>query len=46
MVYGETLSFYDHLKEQMGEVDITDSERDIMEYLIGSLDDEDCSVKI
>ena len=40
MVYGETLSFYDHLKEQMGEVDITDSERDIMEYLIGSLDDD------
>ena len=40
MVYGETLSFYDHLKEQMGEVDITDSERDLMEYLIGSLDDD------
>lgn len=40
IVYGETLSFYDHLKEQMGEVDITDSERDIMEYLIGSLDDD------
>lgn len=40
MVYGETLSFYDHLKEQMGEVNITDSERDIMEYLIGSLDDD------
>lgn len=40
MVYGETLSFYDQLKEQMGEIDLTDEERDIMEYLIGSLDDD------
>ena len=40
MVYGETLSFYDQLKEQMGEIELTDEERDIMEYLIGSLDDD------
>ena len=36
---GETLSFYDRLTEQMGEYDLSDHERDILEYLIGSLDD-------
>ena len=40
MVYGETQSFYDQLKEQMGVIDITERQRDIMEYLIGSLDDD------
>lgn len=40
MVYGETESFYDQLKEQVGEMELTDKERDIMEYLIGSLDDD------
>ena len=40
MVYGETTSFYDQLKEQMGEIDMTNRQRDIMEYLIGSLDDD------
>lgn len=40
MVYGETASFYDQLKAQMGEADLTEHERDIMEYLIGSLDDD------
>ena len=40
MVYGETVSFYDQLKEQMGELEMTDQQRDIMEYLIGSLDDD------
>jgi RNA polymerase sigma-54 factor len=40
MVYGETLSFYDQLKEQMGESALTDRQRTIMEYLIGSLDDD------
>ena len=40
MVYGESVSFYDQLKEQMGEVDMTDRQRYIMEYLIGSLDDD------
>ena len=40
IVYGETESFYDQLKEQVGEMDLTPKERDIMEYLIGSLDDD------
>ena len=40
MVYGETSSFYDLLKEQMGLANLTEQERDIMEYLIGSLDDD------
>jgi RNA polymerase sigma-54 factor len=38
MVWGDTTSFYDKLKEQMGEMELTDQEHDIMEYLIGSLD--------
>lgn len=38
--YGDSVSFYDQLKEQMGETDMTDRQRDIMEYLIGSLDDD------
>lgn len=40
MVYGNTTSFYDSLMEQMGEVELTQREHDIMEYLIGSLDDD------
>lgn len=40
MVYGETTSFYDQLKEQMGEMELDSRRRDIMEYLIGSLDDD------
>lgn len=40
VVYGESESFYDQLKEQVGEMELTDKERDIMEYLIGSLDDD------
>ena len=40
MVYGDTVSFYDQLKQQMGEIDMTPLQRDIMEYLIGSLDDD------
>ena len=40
MVYGEAESFYDQLKEQVGEMDLTPKQRDIMEYLIGSLDDD------
>ncbi len=39
-VYGASLSFYDQLKEQMGVMDMNDHERYIMEYLIGSLDDD------
>ena len=40
MVYGESVSFYDLLKEQMGFANLTEQEREIMEYLIGSLDDD------
>lgn len=40
MVYGETASFYDKLKEQVGEMEMTEQQRDVMEYLIGSLDDD------
>ena len=40
VVYGNTESFYDYLKEQLGELELTDREVDIMEYLIGSLDDD------
>lgn len=40
MIYGDTTSFYDELKEQMGEISLTDTEEQIMEYLIGSLDDD------
>ena len=40
MVYGDTVSFYDLLKEQMGEPELTATESDVMEYLIGSLDDD------
>ena len=40
IVYGQTTSFYDLLKEQMGMAELTEHERYIMEYLIGSLDDD------
>ena len=40
MVYGESTSFYDLLKEQVGEMELTDRQRDIIEYLIGSLQDK------
>ncbi len=40
MVYGDTTTFYDQLKEQMGLLKLTPREHDIMEYLIGSLDDD------
>ena len=39
-VFGQSESFYDQLKEQMTMMDLTDTERDMMEYLIGSLDDD------
>ena len=39
-VYGASESFYDQLKEQVGETELTERQRDIMEYLIGSLDDD------
>ena len=40
LVFGETASFYDQLKEQMVLSNLSEHERDIMEYLIGSLDDD------
>jgi len=40
MVYGATESFYDLLKQQIDETDLTADEREIIEYLIGSLDDD------
>lgn len=40
MVYGETASFYDQLREQLSFCELTEREHDIMEYLIGSLDDD------
>ena len=37
-VYGDRTSFYDRLREQMVDVDLTPEKRAVMEYLIGSLD--------
>ena len=39
-VYGDRTSFYDRLREQMVDVDLTPEKRAVMEYLIGSLDDD------
>ena len=40
MVYGEQASFYDKLKEQMMDVELDDKQTEIMEYIIGSLDED------
>jgi RNA polymerase sigma-54 factor len=40
MVLGESLSFYDQLLEQVGELELSDQDRYVMEYLIRSLDDD------
>lgn len=40
MMYGDTVSFYDKLKEQMGETELTDKQHSIMEYVIGSIDSD------
>lgn len=40
MVYGDTTSFYDKLKEQMDMQPLSEKEKEVMEYLIGSLDDD------
>lgn len=37
---GETLSFYDSLLQQVGEMELTEQDRYVMEYLIRSLDDD------
>lgn len=39
-VYGNVVSFYELLHEQMGEMDLTPQQQTIMEYLIGSLDSD------
>ena len=38
-IFGNNDSFYDQLKQQMGEQDLTEQQHTIMEYLIGSLDE-------
>jgi len=40
MVYADQLSFYDQLLEQVGQMDLTENDRYVMEYLIRSLDDD------
>lgn len=40
MVLGDTQSFYDQLLEQVGEMELTDRDLYVMEYLIRSLDDD------
>ncbi len=40
MVFGNTTSFYDKLREQMGEISLSPEQEEIVEYLIGSLDDD------
>ena len=37
---GETLSFYDQLEEQIGFLHLNDHEKELIRYLIGSLDDD------
>ncbi|MCF0197613.1 MAG: RNA polymerase sigma-54 factor, partial [Bacteroidaceae bacterium] len=38
--YGDTQSFYDRLNEQVAEFDIDDHQRQLLEYLIGSLEED------
>ncbi len=40
IVYGDTVSFYDKIHSQLAEHELTEKQRDIIEYLIGSLDDD------
>ena len=40
MVYADSLSFYDQLLEQVGEMELSERDRYVMEYLIQSLDDD------
>lgn len=40
IVWGDPRSFYDKLREQMGMLVLTEEQADVMEYLIGSLDDD------
>ncbi|NDV60049.1 RNA polymerase factor sigma-54 [Bacteroides sp. 519] len=38
--FSDSTSFYEILKNQLGEQDLTDHQRELTEYLIGSLDDD------
>ncbi|MCM1108424.1 MAG: RNA polymerase factor sigma-54 [Clostridium sp.] len=38
--YSDTASFYELMKEQMGELELTTHEQQLMEYLIGSLESD------
>ncbi|MEG1684714.1 MAG: RNA polymerase factor sigma-54 [Bacteroides sp.] len=38
--FSDAVSFYEMLKEQLGERDLTTHQRELAEYLIGSLDDD------
>ncbi len=38
--FSDSTSFYETLKEQLGEQDLTPRQRELAEYLIGSLDDD------
>ncbi|MBP3712086.1 MAG: RNA polymerase factor sigma-54 [Bacteroidaceae bacterium] len=38
--YDDTLSLTDRLREQMADFELTDHEKELMEYLIGSLDED------
>ena len=40
MAYDDTLSLTDRLREQIADFDLTDHEKELMEYLIGSLDED------
>ena len=40
--FSDTTSFYETLKEQLGERNLTEHQRELAEYLIGSLDDDGC----
>lgn len=39
-VWGDASSFYDKLKEQLGETELSERQREVMEYVIGSLDSD------
>lgn len=40
MAYDDTLSLTDRLREQMADFELSDHEKELMEYLIGSLDED------
>lgn len=40
MVYGDPSSFYDKLQDQVAELELTTRQRQIIEYIIGSLDED------